>query len=106
MSKLPGDIKKHKEAAEQATRTLDQDLVKKKQSAHVVPYSDQAFCQASIEWLIATDQVNNSVLFSLVAILIAYMPHFVAYPSFSTPQIPEYDRSRITHNQRYNDSWS
>ncbi len=88
MSKLPGNIKKHKKAAEQATQTLDKDLVENKQSAHVIPYSDQAFCQASIEWLIATDQIKNSVLFSLVAILITYMLCFVAYTSFSTPQIP------------------
>ncbi|KAN0118457.1 hypothetical protein V8E52_005187, partial [Russula decolorans] len=55
-SKLPGDIKKCKEAAELATRTLDQDLVEKKSLAHVTPYSDKLFCQASVEWLVATDQ--------------------------------------------------
>ena len=57
MSKLPGDVKKHKEATEQAMRMLDQDLVEKKQSAHFIPYSDKLFRRASVEWLVATDQV-------------------------------------------------
>ncbi|KAN0105148.1 hypothetical protein V8E52_011310 [Russula decolorans] len=55
-SKLPGDIKKRKEAAELATRMLNQDLVEKKSLAHVAPYSNKLFCQASVEWLVATDQ--------------------------------------------------
>jgi hypothetical protein len=85
MSKLPGDIKKRKEAVERATRTLDQDLVEKKLSDRVIPYSDKLFRQASIEWLVATDQVNNSVLFSLVAISMTHILYFVADTSSSTP---------------------
>jgi hypothetical protein len=87
MSKLPGDVKKRKEATELATRTLDQDLVEKKSSAHVTPYSDKLFCQSSVEWLIATDQVNNLVSFGLVVISITYALHFVADTSSSTPQV-------------------
>ena len=59
MSKLPGDIKKRKEAAEEVTRTLDRDLREKKTSERVVPYTDKLFRQAAIEWLVATDQVGN-----------------------------------------------
>jgi predicted metal-dependent hydrolase len=55
--KLPGDVKQQKEAAEKVTRTLDRDLVKKKLTDRVVPYSNKLFRQAAIEWLIATDQV-------------------------------------------------
>jgi hypothetical protein len=54
-SKLPGDIKKRKAAAEIVTRTLDRDLKVKKR---VVPYTDRAFHQAAIEWLVITDQVR------------------------------------------------
>ena len=64
-SKLPGDIKKHKEAEEQATWTLDQDLVEKKSLACIIPYSEQLFHRTSIEWLVATDQVNSLVSFRL-----------------------------------------
>jgi trans-aconitate methyltransferase len=59
-SKLPGDVKKRKAAkaaAEVATRTLDRDLTEKKIAERVVPYSDQAFRRAIIEWLVSTDQV-------------------------------------------------
>lgn len=59
ISKLPGDIKKRKAAAEEATRTLDRDLREKKPSEWVVPYSDKLFRQAAVEWLVATDQVKN-----------------------------------------------
>lgn len=55
MLKLPLDVKSRNDAAKQATQTLDQDLVEKKSS---VPYSNKSFLQASIEWLVATDQVN------------------------------------------------
>ena len=56
MSKLPGDVKKRKESAEEVTRTLDPHLREKK---GVVPYSDKLFRRAVIEWLVATDQVGN-----------------------------------------------
>jgi hypothetical protein len=46
--------------AEKAQRTIDGDLVEKKMADRVVPYSDKGFRQASIEWLVATDQVRIS----------------------------------------------
>ena len=57
-SKLPGDVKKRKAAAEVATRTLDRDLKEKKIAERVVPYSDKVFRRAAIEWVVATDQVR------------------------------------------------
>jgi hypothetical protein len=45
--------------AEHATRTLDRDLKEKKLKDRVVPYTDKAFRQAAIEWLVATDQVSQ-----------------------------------------------
>ncbi|KAF8237269.1 hypothetical protein L208DRAFT_1248467, partial [Tricholoma matsutake] len=56
LSKLPGDIKKRKEAAEEVTRTLDHDLREKKISEWVVPYSHKIFRCMAVEWLVATDQ--------------------------------------------------
>jgi hypothetical protein len=106
MSKLPGDIKKRKEAEEQATWTLDRDLVEKKLSAHVILYSDKLFRQVAVEWLAATDQVNNLVSFGLVAISITYILHFVADTSPSTPEISGNDRCCISCNKRRNNSGS
>ncbi|KAF8240759.1 hypothetical protein L208DRAFT_1073951, partial [Tricholoma matsutake] len=56
-SRLPGDIKKRKAVAEHATQTLDCDLREKKFKERVVPYTNKIFCQAAIEWLVATDQL-------------------------------------------------
>jgi hypothetical protein len=58
-SKLPGDVKKRKEAADQVTHTLDRDLKEKKVTERVVAYSDRIFRQVVIEWLVATDQVGS-----------------------------------------------
>ena len=55
ISKLPGDVKRRKAAAEVQTRTLDRDLREKKAA---VRYTEKAFRKASIEWLVATDQVR------------------------------------------------
>ena len=57
-SKLPGDVKKCKADAKQATWTLDRDLTEKKMSEQVTPYSNKLFWQVAIEWLISTDQVG------------------------------------------------
>ncbi|KAI0246225.1 hypothetical protein BJV78DRAFT_1135724, partial [Lactifluus subvellereus] len=55
LSKLPGDVKKRKEAAEEVTHTLDRDL-REKIPERIVVYSDKLFRQAVVEWLMATDQ--------------------------------------------------
>ena len=57
VSKLPGDVKKRKAAAEDTMHTLDSDLVEKKHCERVVPYSDKLFRRVAMEWLVATDQV-------------------------------------------------
>src|SRR5882672_4768632 len=72
VSKLPGDIKKRKAAAEEVTRTLDRDLREKKLSERVVLYSDKLFRQAAIEWLVSTDQVRNSFYCHLISYLLLH----------------------------------
>jgi hypothetical protein len=87
VSKLPGDVKKRKDAkkaAEQATRTLDQNLVEKKSLVHVIPYSERTFCHASIEWLVATDQVNNPISFDHFYRLYSTIPFHSPYKLFNT----------------------
>jgi hypothetical protein len=59
VSKLPGDIKKQKAAAEQATRTLDDDVIEMPPSEQIIPYSDKLFRRVALQWLVATDQVCN-----------------------------------------------
>jgi hypothetical protein len=61
VSKLPGDVKRRKKAAEVVTRTLDSDLTEII-SERVVPFSDKLFRRTAIEWLVATDQVGTSLL--------------------------------------------
>ena len=56
-SKLPGDVAAHKKKAEQPQLTLDASLVEKKLTKGVVPYLDQLFKTAAIQWLVVTDQV-------------------------------------------------
>jgi hypothetical protein len=60
-SKLPEDIKQRKIAATAATqRILDRHLSEQNVTERLVPYSNKLFRQTAIEWVVATDQVNNS----------------------------------------------
>jgi hypothetical protein len=59
-SRLLGDVKKCKAAAELVTRTLVRNLREKKVTERVIKYTDRSFRQAAIEWLVATDQVRMS----------------------------------------------
>ena len=47
---------------EEVTHTLDCDLKEKKISEQVVPYSHKIFHCVAVEWLVAMDQVGNSIL--------------------------------------------
>jgi hypothetical protein len=57
---LPGDIAARKKTNEQARHTIDTHLVERKQADHVLPYTDQTFKKAAIEWLVSTNQVCDS----------------------------------------------
>ncbi|KAI0264290.1 hypothetical protein BGY98DRAFT_890875, partial [Russula aff. rugulosa BPL654] len=52
LSKLPGDVKMRKAAAEEVTLTLDRDLREKKPYEEVIRYSDKLFRQVAVEWLL------------------------------------------------------
>jgi hypothetical protein len=55
---LPEDTKRRRENAKASSQTrLDSHLKEKPAKEMVIPYTDQAFREAAIEWLIATDQV-------------------------------------------------
>lgn len=58
MSKLPGDVRKRKEATEKALRTIDGDL-QEKVATYVAPYSNSLFHRKAVEWIAATDQVSR-----------------------------------------------
>jgi hypothetical protein len=79
LSKLPGDVKKHKEAAEEVVHTLDHHLTEKKISERVAPFSDKLFLRTAIEWLVATDQVSDSMLY--LNLFSFAMPWPTAHPS-------------------------
>ena len=72
MSKLPGDVKRCKEAEEHVIRTLDPDFREKKIEQRI-PYLNKSFHRAAVEWLVATDQVSTSILLYIV-ILISSQP--------------------------------
>ncbi|KAI9440291.1 hypothetical protein F5148DRAFT_989057 [Russula earlei] len=61
VSKLPGDIKRWKAAAEEATCMLEHDPREKPHSEQVIPYSDKLFHHAAIEWLVMTDQLIHAL---------------------------------------------
>ena len=67
MSKLPGDVKKCKEAAEEVICTLDLDFREQKVE-RILPYSHKTFCRAAIEWIVATDQVSNTIILAIILI--------------------------------------
>jgi hypothetical protein len=48
VSKLPGNIKKWKVAAKQATHTLDDNIVKMPPSEQIILYSNKLFCRVAL----------------------------------------------------------
>jgi hypothetical protein len=85
LSKLPGDIKKRKKEEEEVNRTLDRHFTEKKMSERVIHYSDKLFRQAAVEWLVATDQVCNSIR------ILKLFSFGVAHSSPRTSEVSGYD---------------
>jgi hypothetical protein len=61
---LPKDAKKRRRDAQirETQSHLDSHLREKPQKERVVPYTDEIFREAAIEWLVSTDQVHTSFL--------------------------------------------
>jgi hypothetical protein len=58
---LPKDAEKRRnDAASEKQSRLDSHLREKPQKERVVPYHDDLFRDAAIEWLVSTDQVHRS----------------------------------------------
>ena len=59
---LPKDAEKHcKDVLANDQSHLDPHLLEKPQREVIIPYSDERFHDAAIEWLVSTDQVCNIV---------------------------------------------
>ncbi|KAH8995840.1 hypothetical protein EDB86DRAFT_2804313 [Lactarius hatsudake] len=56
-SMLPKDAKNRCQAAKMDTQQrLDSHLEEKLPRERVIPYTDELFCEAAVEWLVSTDQ--------------------------------------------------
>ena len=68
---LPKDSKSRRQATMKDTQQrLDPHLEEKRPVERVIPYTDDLFCNAAIEWLVSTDQVNKAVIIKIYSILI------------------------------------
>ena len=62
LSMLPKDAEKHrKDVLANDQSCLDLHLQEKPQREVIIPYSNEHFRDAAIEWLVSTDQVRNIV---------------------------------------------
>lgn len=84
---LPRDTKNRRESAAADTQSrLDPHLKEKPVKERVIPYTDDLFQAAAIEWLVSTDQVSDSK----DKLYITY-DFDVAYPGVAAPRISNYD---------------
>jgi len=55
---LPKDADKRRQDAKANNQSrLDSHLTEKPQKERVIPYTNEFFCEAAVEWLVSTDQV-------------------------------------------------
>jgi len=63
---LPKDSKSRRQATMKDTQQrLDPHLEEKRPVERVIPYTDDLFRNAAIEWLVSTDQVNKAVIIKI-----------------------------------------
>lgn len=59
---LPKDAEKRRnDAANENQSRLDSHLREKPRKERVIPYNDDLFRDAAIEWLVSTDQVGQAI---------------------------------------------
>jgi len=93
---LPKDAdNRRKAAAANNQPRLDPHLREKPQKEKTIPYSDDFFRNAAIEWLVSTDQVCKANFLNFVLRLMK----ITANPSPRTPIISEYDSHSIPCDQ-------
>jgi hypothetical protein len=88
LSMLPKDAeKRRKDAHTNNQPRLDPHLREKQQKERTIPYTDELFRNAAIEWLVSTDQVCKATFLNFVSLLMK----ITANPSLRTPIISEHD---------------
>jgi hypothetical protein len=106
VSKLPGDVAAEKKKTTQAQQTIDAHMTERKFSEHIVPYLDQLFRKAVIEWLIVTDQVCLLVLQPPNSMLTRLMGVMEAHTGSQTSEIQGNGRHHLPCNTRRQNSQS
>jgi hypothetical protein len=79
---------------------LDPHLEKKPAWERVIPYTDDLFCEAAIEWLVSNDQVSEALIIKLYTNTCS----MIANPSISQSSLPKDDTYCGTCNQWGEDS--
>jgi hypothetical protein len=63
---LPKDAEKRRKDIQAKNQPrLDPHLREKPQKERTIPYTDELFCDAAIEWLVSTDQVHKANFLNL-----------------------------------------
>ena len=93
---LPKDAEnRHKDADANNQPCLNPHLREKPQKEKIIPYTDELFHDAAIEWLMSTDQVCKANFFNFVLLLM----NIKANPSLQTPVISEKDSCSVLCDQ-------
>jgi hypothetical protein len=67
---LPKDAEqRRKQATAEKQCRIDSHLVDKPQKERVIPYSDNLFRSAAIEWLVSTDQVGPNFILNVTLLI-------------------------------------
>ena len=95
---LPEDSKARRDAAAEKLKQsqVDDHFTVVPEGEKPMPYSDEVFKEAAIQWLIETDQVSFCSLFENHSYFFSSLP---AYSSVRAPNIQTYDISSFTRNE-------
>jgi len=91
VSMLPKDVQERKDKVANAAKQcrLDSHLEEIPAQERVAPYTDHLFREATIEWLVSTDQVSVHLIFELRNMLETAL--FAADSGVGTPSFQEHD---------------
>jgi hypothetical protein len=77
---------------------LDPHLREKPQKEKIIPYTDELFRDAAIEWLVSTDQECKANFLNFVLLLM----NITANPSLRTPVVSEHASKIVCESFRCN----